>query len=86
MKVVPEPLEFDWDKGNADKSLKKHGVIREEAESVFVDPEGLVLPDEKHSIVEKRFLLVGRSIQMRYLLVSFTVRVGKVRIISARRR
>ena len=35
--VISEPIFFEWDKGNLDKSLKKHGVTNEEAEEVFFD-------------------------------------------------
>lgn len=85
MKIAPELMEFEWDGGNAEKSLNKHGIGREEAESVFVDSKGLVMPDEKLSDVEKRFLLVGKSNKGRFLLVSFIFRRNKVRIISVRR-
>ena len=37
MKVIPEELEFEWDKGNLNKSRRKHGIATQEAESVFLD-------------------------------------------------
>lgn len=83
--ALGEVIIFEWNKGNLDKSRRKHGITPEEAESVFVDENSIVLPDEKHSIIEKRFAIFGKSDLNRYLYVIFTVRRKKVRIISARR-
>ncbi len=85
MRVIPDTLDFEWDKGNLDKSRRKHGITTEEAESVFLDDNAIVLPDEKHSLVEKRFVVIGKSNVPRYLFISFCVRKKKVRIISVRR-
>lgn len=76
---------FEWDKGNVEKSRRKHGVTAEEAESVFGDQQSVVIADPKHSKTEKRFAVVGKSKQNRILFVTFTWRKGKIRIISARR-
>ncbi len=85
MKVVPDVLEFDWDEGNLDKNRQKHGVTPEEAESVFLDRNSLVIPDRPHSVAEKRFVIVGRSDKEKHLFIIFTRRGDKIRIISARR-
>ena len=45
---------FEWDRGNADKSYKKHGVSPSEAEESFLDENALVLRDIKHSQKEKK--------------------------------
>ena len=82
---LDEVIIFEWNSGNLDKSRRKHGVTPEEAESVFTDENSLVLPDKKHSIIEKRFAIFGKSDLNRSLYVIFTVRGEKVRIISARR-
>lgn len=83
--VIPEPIAFEWDKGNIDKSLKKHGVTNEEAEEVFTDKEILVFGNIKHSTeIEKRYLALGKVELSKKLFVSFTVRGKKVRVISAR--
>ncbi len=76
---------FDWDEGNLDKSRRKHGATPEEAESVFIDENSLTIPDKPHSEMEKRLVIIGKSILERYLYVVFTLRRNKVRIISARR-
>lgn len=85
MQVKTDQVEFEWDEGNLNKNRRKHKVTPEEAESVFVDNDSLVVPDMSHSSIEKRFILVGKSSKYRNLFVSFTLRKDKVRIISARR-
>jgi hypothetical protein len=40
---------FDWDAGNARKSVEKHSVSQGEAEQVFFNEPLLLLPDRKHS-------------------------------------
>ncbi len=76
---------FDWDQWNLQKNEVKHGVASEEAESVFMDPRHCVFKDVKHSIAnEKRFVLYGWSMLQRVLMVGFTIRSGKIRIITAR--
>lgn len=79
-----EALVFDWDRGNLDKSRRKHGVTPDEAESVFIDDHSLIIPDERHSSKENRFIIVGKSKKIRNLFIVFTTRKEKIRIISAR--
>lgn len=76
---------FDWDEGNAYKSLDKHGVTQAEAEQVFTS-EPLLATDIKHSEAEARFQALGETMEGRRLHVTFTLRAeGKrIRIISAR--
>lgn len=84
MIILPEPLEFEWDKGNIDKNLKKHKVNSKEAEEVFNNKPFLVSEDVKHSQKERRFQALGKTGKGRRLFISFTARKDKVRIISAR--
>jgi hypothetical protein len=44
----------------------------------------LELPDREHSEEELRFIGIGRSDRDHLLFVNFTVRIRKIRIISAR--
>ncbi|MBI3577429.1 BrnT family toxin [Candidatus Gottesmanbacteria bacterium] len=85
MKVKSEELTFEWDEGNLDKSRRKHGVTPEEAESVLVDETSLIIPDQRHSKIENRFIVVGSSDKKRNVFIVFTMRKGKIRVISARR-
>ena len=85
MDIIPEPIQFEWDKGNIDKNFKKHGVTNEEVEDVFTDNEILVSEDTKHSTkIEKRYRALGKTGQEKKLFISFTIRDKKIRVISAR--
>jgi uncharacterized DUF497 family protein len=75
---------FEWDREKAAANVAKHGVEFEEAVSVFQDPLARVFPDPDHSASESRAILMGHSEPGRLLLVSFTDRRGRIRIISAR--
>ena len=78
-------LEFDWDQWNIQKNEIKHGVSKLESESVFYDRYYIIFNDIKHSTKkEKRWVSFGTSILNRVLMVAFTIRNKKVRIISAR--
>lgn len=84
MHALAEPLEFQWDTGNSGKNLKKHRVADTECEEVFFDENKKVLNDVLHSEAENRYLLIGMTQLGRLLLVVFTIRKEKIRIISAR--
>jgi len=76
---------FDWDQWNVQKNESKHGVSRLEAESTFYDPQYRLFEDQRHSSrSEARYILYGRSLEARVLMVGFTRRGRKVRIITAR--
>jgi uncharacterized DUF497 family protein len=77
-------VEFEWDAGKAAENLKKHGVDFPEAATVFGDPLELTIPDPDHSEGEARFLSLGLSAARRLLVVAYTERQGKTRIIHAR--
>jgi uncharacterized DUF497 family protein len=76
---------FEWDQWNAQKNESKHGVSRLEAESAFYDPHYCLFEDQRHSSRnETRYILYGRSLEARVLMVGFTRRGRRVRIITAR--
>ncbi|HCC32184.1 MAG TPA: hypothetical protein DEQ03_19360 [Marinilabiliales bacterium] len=84
MVIIPEPISFEWDSGNIDKNLKRHKVSCQEAEEVFVNQPLIVVEDNKHSAIEKRYQALGKSGENRLLFISFTVKKQKIRIISIR--
>lgn len=84
MSQLPEILEFEWDKGNIDKSYEKRGITPNEAEEVFLDQDILILEDIKHSKEEERFMALGKIFLGNILFLSYTIRKDKIRIISAR--
>jgi uncharacterized DUF497 family protein len=75
---------FEWDPAKAAANVKTHGVSFEEAATVFQDPLAKIHPDPDHSVSEPREILIGHSARARLLLVAFTDRQGKIRLISAR--
>jgi len=79
----PECAEFDWDEGNRDKNLK-HAVQNWECEQIFFNEPLVVLDDPKHSIAEDRLAAFGRTDNGRMLVVIYTMRNQKIRVISAR--
>jgi len=83
MIIWNEPIEFQWDSGNSQKN-EKHKVINAEIEEAFNDPNKAMAPDHKHSTVEQRHILLGKTKKKRLLYIVFTVRKGNVRVISAR--
>lgn len=83
--ILPEPIVFEWDKGNEKKNWKKHNVSIE-AEDVFYYEKRLLLNDIKHSDEdEERYVLFGKTNQGKMLFIVFTIRKNKVRVISARK-
>jgi uncharacterized DUF497 family protein len=77
-------VEFEWDPEKAEENLRSHGVAFTEAQTVFGDPLEVTIPDPDHSEGEFRFLSLGRSETDRLLIVSYTERGSRIRIISAR--
>ena len=77
---------FQWDAGNARKSVDKHGVSQSEAEQIFFNEPLLVVSDDRHSEAERRFHALGRTEDGRKLHITFTLRENGrlLRVISAR--
>jgi uncharacterized protein len=78
-------IEFEWDAEKANTNQRKHKVSFDEAATVFGDPMASIFADEVHSSEEVREIIIRTSDRHRLLLVSFTERQKKIRIISARR-
>lgn len=77
-------MQFEWDPAKASSNAIKHGVEFTEAVTVFGDPLEIVIPDPDHSVGEPRYLSVGISNTGRLLVVAYTQRNGRIRLISAR--
>jgi uncharacterized DUF497 family protein len=75
---------FEWDEDKARQNLKKHSVSFNEAITVFADPLSLTIPDPSHSEEEERFVIMGASHTLRQLVVVYTERGERIRIVSAR--
>ena len=66
------------------KSWLKHNINYKEAEEVFDDDYSYTSEDIKHSQIEKRYQVLGITKINNKLVVIFTIRKTKIRIISAR--
>lgn len=75
---------FEWDPRKGEANLKKHGVSFEEAVTAFGDVLSMNMPDPDHSEGEQRFIVLGNSARVRLVVVSYTERPPRTRIISAR--
>ena len=80
-------LRFDWDPRKSTSNLRSHGVSFEDASTVFVDDNAILINDPDHSLEEDRFILMGLSGSLRVLIVCHCYRAGgqSIRIISARK-
>jgi uncharacterized DUF497 family protein len=76
---------FDWDEEKAKKNKSKHKISFHEAATIFADPLIATMFDPDHSDEEDRFISIGRSLQGRLLVVSYTERDGITRLISCRK-
>ena len=77
-------LEFEWDPRKAELNLKEHGVSFDEATTVFRDTLSITIADPDHSDSENRFVDIGMSHRGQLLVVSYTERKDRIRVISAR--
>ncbi|MEK7818201.1 MAG: BrnT family toxin [Bacteroidota bacterium] len=84
MRLHANIIGFDWDKGNKDKNLTLHKVGWWECEEVFFNYPLYLFPDIKHCENEERFFAFGFCNSNRLLIIVFTVRQKKIRVISAR--
>lgn len=77
-------FQFEWDEDKAQSNVRDHHITFEEAATVFLDPLASTIPDPDHSQGEARSLTIGLSTRGRLLVVSYTERQGRMRLISGR--
>jgi uncharacterized protein len=78
-------LKFEWDAAKAESNFKAHGVSFELAETVFEDAFAIGRIDDREEYGEQRFILLGMAKGQILLLVAYTERGDRTRIISARK-
>jgi hypothetical protein len=78
-------MKFEWDENKAESNFVKHGVTFSEAVTIFADPYLLFTEDSKHSQQEQREWAIGEAENGSLIVVVFTMRYEKIRIISARK-
>ena len=76
-------MKYEWYERKARANLKKHGVDFADAVIVLSDELALTLSDEHEG--EDRFVTIGMDATARILVVVYTLRGDRVRIISARK-
>lgn len=83
MEIINSPTEFEWDRHNIEH-IRRHGVEPGECEQVFFNIPLIIKPDVTHSHGEERYFALGDTDINRTLVVIFTIRKLKIRIITAR--
>ena len=76
-------MEFEWNEDKRQSNLEKHGVDFADAVLVLADAP-LILEDTRRDYGEQRCLALGELCGVLFS-VTFTIRDGAFRIISARR-
>jgi uncharacterized protein len=76
--------DFEWDEAKAKENLEKHGIDFADAATVFSDTMALTIPDPA-SEEEGRFVTLGTDALERLLVVAYTWREDRIRLISARK-
>lgn len=76
---------FESDPEKDRKNVQKHGFSVEEAATVFRDPLNVDVPDPDHSNQEERRVIVGLTDRGRLVVVWYTERAEKTRIIGSRK-
>lgn len=76
-------MEVEWDPHKAVINLQKHGVKFSDAEAVLYDPNALSFEDTTAQ-GEQRFVVIGMDHFWRLLVVVYTDRGNRIRLISAR--
>jgi uncharacterized protein len=75
---------FEWGEDKNRENLEKQGVAFENVLSVFASREALRLEDRRKDYGEPRYVVLC-PLEDVLLHVTYTVRGGKIRLISARR-
>ena len=76
--------DYEWDEAKAVANLELHGIDFAEAVAVLEDEFALTVPDLR-AVGESRLVALGADWGGRLLVVVFTCREERLRLISARR-
>jgi uncharacterized protein len=77
-------MEFDWEIRKAESNYRKHGVRFSECLPLFEDDYAITVIDQESEPNETRFVTIGVGVKGRVLVVIYTYRGPKIRIISSR--
>jgi hypothetical protein len=76
--------EFEWDRAKAETNLRKHGISFPYATRVFLDPHRQERLDSREEYGEERWTVLG-LVDEWVLIVVYTLRESRIRLISARK-
>ena len=76
-------MEFEWDENKNATNKEKHGIVFNDAKSVFDDSKRKTSPDMRNDYGEDRWITIGKMIDT-IIVVVYTIRNTIYRIISAR--
>ena len=77
-------MDVEWDPGKARSNIRKHGISFSDAEAVLYDRLAISMED-RNVEGEERYITVGSDALNRIIVLCYTYRDMKVRLISARR-
>jgi len=77
-------LDFEWHFAKAEEDMRKHGVDFPTATRVFLDPHRIECEDTRASCRAMRLEVIG-IVGDQVLVVIYTPRADRIRIISARK-
>jgi uncharacterized protein len=75
-------VQYEWDPQKAKTNFEKHEILFADAVTVFEDVLCLTIPDDYPG--EDRFITLGMDANGRILVIVYTYRKERIRIISAR--
>lgn len=75
-------MEFEFDDNKSKSNKLKHEIDFKDAQLIWDDVDRLVIPAKNTD--EERFLIIGKIKQKLWSAI-YTIRAGKIRIISVRR-
>ena len=76
-------FDYEWDPQKARENRRKHGVSFADAAAALEDEQALTVEDDYPD--EQRFITLGRDPFGRVLVVVYTYRYQRIRIISTRK-
>ena len=80
---MQEAVGFEWDERKARANLRKHRVDFADAATIFGDERAVTVAEDDPE--EERYATIGIDALARVLVVVYTMRGDRIRIISARR-
>jgi uncharacterized protein len=77
-------MDAEWDPAKARANLRKHGIRFADAVTALEDARAISIRDERGEGDEARWISIGMDSLARILVVVYTWRGERVRLISAR--